>query len=363
MLARCRTQREQPLLGLFQQARIGIGLGGQLAEKGFRLGQRLLRAFQGDQRRRRRIGCIGLSGRDQALQRTRSSAQRRRRAMAPPIVRRQFGKCRGNRLRAPLALLQPLPLLRQPLLLALPRRQAGQFVDRVAQPFLVAFRRGDRLPRNLQRGERIAPPPPRRRRAVTQRTRHAERVEQRGMARRVGQADLLVLALHFHQQRAGPPQQCDANRLVVDECARPPVLRQHAAQHHFVVRLQPLLDQQRGHRVTRRWREACGDTRLLRTGPHQCCVSARAQRQAEAIQQDRLAGAGLSGQHRQAFAERQVKSLDQHHVANGQGAKHAAAPAAAFGQKIECQAREKNPRSSGVAGPGCGTTPASNRSL
>ena len=46
MLARRRPQREQPLLGLLQQARIGVGLGRQPRQQGFRLGQRLLRPFQ-----------------------------------------------------------------------------------------------------------------------------------------------------------------------------------------------------------------------------------------------------------------------------------------------------------------------------
>ena len=58
-----------------------------------------------------------------------------------------------------------------------------------------------------------------------------------------------------------------------------------------------------------------------------------------------------------------VQSLDQHDVANGESGEHAAAPAAAV-QKIDCQARAKKPRSSGLrGGPGCCTRPLSNRSL
>ena len=119
-------------------------------------------------------------------------------------MRRQLGERGRDRLGAPLALLQPLPLLRQPLFLVRPRRQGGQFIDRVAQPFLVALRRGDRFARGLQRGDRLPPGAPGADVGIAQRPRHAERIQQRGMARRIGQADLLVLALHLHQQRSRP---------------------------------------------------------------------------------------------------------------------------------------------------------------
>ena len=106
-------------------------------------------------------------------------------------------------------------------------------------------------------------------------------------------------------------------------------------------------------------------------GPHQCRVRPRAQRQTETVEQDRLAGAGLAGQHRQARAEGQVQPLDQHHVADRKRGEHSIgarsrcqikrAPCA---QKTECQAREKNPRSSGLrGGPACCTRPLSNRLL
>ena len=64
-----------------------------------------------------------------------------------------------------------------------------------------------------------------------------------GGNRLIGQTDLLVLALHFHQQRARPAQQRYADRLIVDERTGPPVLRQYTAQHHIVVRVQSLLGQ------------------------------------------------------------------------------------------------------------------------
>ena len=186
-----------------------------------RLGQRLLGALQCSERRRCRIGRIRLCRRDQPLQRPAGRAQRRRGRGTAPITRRQLGQRRGDRLGAPLALLQSLAFLREPFLLARLRRQTGQFVDRVAQPrpHHVPPRRSPRaplpVPRSRPRQSRHAAAV-----GIAQRPRHAERVEQRGVACRIGQADLLVLALHLHQQRAGPPQQRHADRLVVDEGAR-----------------------------------------------------------------------------------------------------------------------------------------------
>jgi hypothetical protein len=80
---------------------------------------------------------------------------------------------------------------------------------------------------------------------------------------RIGQAHLLVLALHFHQQRAGAAEQSGADRLVVQERARAAVLGQHPAQHDLVVGLHPLFRQQRKHRVAERGKEAGGDRGLV----------------------------------------------------------------------------------------------------
>ena len=55
----------------------------------------------------------------------------------------------------------------------------------------------------------------------------------------------------------------------------------------------------------------------------QPAVGARAQRQAERVEQDRLAGAGLAGQHAKARLELELEPLDQHDVADGELPQHA----------------------------------------
>ena len=173
-----------------------------------------------------------------------------------------------------------------------------------------------------------------------------------------------MLPLHLDQQCSGTPQQRNADRLIVDERPRPAIPGQDAANHDIALRLQPLLDEQPHERMPRRWREACRDAGVFGTRPHQTRVGPRTEGEAQAVQQNRLASAGLAGQHGQAGPERQVQPIDQHNVTDCEGGKHAAALAAARGQKIECQARAKNPRSSvGRGGPGCCTRPLSNRLL
>ena len=46
------------------------------------------------------------------------------------------------------------------------------------------------------------------------------------------------------------------------------------------------------------------------------------QRQAQRVEQDRFAGAGLAREHAQAGPERQVEPVDQHQIANGKAEQH-----------------------------------------
>jgi hypothetical protein len=57
---------------------------------------------------------------------------------------------------------------------------------------------------------------------------------------------------------------------------------------------------------------------LLRPGAHEPRLRAAAERQTQRIQQDRLAGAGLTGQHAQPRAKGERQPVDQHDVADGQ---------------------------------------------
>ena len=53
-------------------------------------------------------------------------------------------------------------------------------------------------------------------------------------------------------------------------------------------------------------------------------VAARAERQREGIEQDRLAGAGLAGEHGEPAGEIDVEPVDQDDVADGKSGEHGA---------------------------------------
>jgi hypothetical protein len=67
-----------------------------------------------------------------------------------------------------------------------------------------------------------------------------------------------------------------------------------------------------------------GDAGLRLALPHQSGVGPDAKRQAQAVEQDRLARAGLAGQHAQPRLELQLEPVDQHHIADRQLPQHAA---------------------------------------
>ena len=227
MLAGGGPQREQPLLRLLQQPRIDIRIGDEPRQQRFRLRQRLLRSFQrGERRIAPGSACrLRLARGRQALQRPRRRAQRGRRPGAAPITWCQLRQRRGDRLGPPFALLQPLAFARQVVFFIDPRRQGGKFLDRVPQPFLVAFGSGDGRASRVPAG--AAHPATRchasdtaiRARAGAPRTHPAGR---RGW--RHQPTHLLVLALHLHQQCTDTPQQADADRMVIDEGARAAIL-------------------------------------------------------------------------------------------------------------------------------------------
>ena len=64
------------------------------------------------------------------------------------------------------------------------------------------------------------------------------------------------------------------------------------------------------------------DRALLGAGAHEAAVAAAAQGQAQRIQDDRLAGAGLAGEHGQAAGEAELEALDQHDVADREAFQH-----------------------------------------
>ena len=68
--------------------------------------------------------------------------------------------------------------------------------------------------------------------------------------------------------------------------------------------------------------ERRGELGALGAGPQLAQLEAVAEQQAERIEQDRLAGAGLAGQHREAGVELEVERFDDDEIADGQEPEH-----------------------------------------
>ena len=200
--------------------------------------------------------------------------------------------------------------------------QRGQFVQRVAQIGLVGLRAAvggldlvQRRPGGGQGG--MAAPGARGQRVVA-----AEGVEQSAVGGGVQQSTVVVLAMDFDQRLAQLPQQPDADRLIVGERPAAAVGGDDAAQDQRGVRLQAVFVQQGDGRVVVAHIEGGDDHALVGGRPHQRAVGPGAQRQAERVQQDRLARTGLAGQHVEAGLQRQRQPVDQDDIADGQADQH-----------------------------------------
>ncbi len=149
-------------------------------------------------------------------------------------------------------------------------------------------------------------------------------VEQGAVGAGVEQADRVVLAVHLEQQAAQLLQHAHAHGLVVDEGARAAVGGHLAAQHQVLARLagHALVGQQRPGAVFGRKVEHGGGHGLGGAVTHQAGVAARARGQAQGVEHDGLARAGLAGERGQASAGLKVQRLDQHHIADVQADQH-----------------------------------------
>jgi hypothetical protein len=152
-----------------------------------------------------------------------------------------------------------------------------------------------------------------------------ETVEQRAVAGSGEQPAIIVLAVDLDQMRAEFAQQRGRGGGAVDEGTAAAIRLDDAAHDQRLARLdvEAVVGEQRRDRSVRmRGVEGGGDDRLRGALPHQPGIAARAQRQPERIEQDRLARTGLAGQHAETFVEIEVERLDQHHVTNGKRGQH-----------------------------------------
>ncbi len=156
----------------------------------------------------------------------------------------------------------------------------------------------------------------------------AKGVEQAAMGGGIDQRALVVLAVDLDQRGAEFLHDLHAHRLIVDEGAGAPIGKLHAAKNEFVLGRdivgQVMGQEQRARRMAAFDLEHRGHLALFDPLPHQRLVAARAQSQRKGVKQDRLAGAGLAGQHGKPRGKIDVEPVDQDDVANGKAGEHGA---------------------------------------
>jgi len=208
-------------------------------------------------------------------------------------------ECQGRveRLDHLLAMHEEEPLLGEGCLLAGLGGQALELGKRVSQEFFVP---PCRLALGREGGmgrKRCAPGTVRCPHAIKEGRVAAEGVKCRAMGCRIDEPVLIELTLDLDEAVAELAEEADADRLVVDEGAAAPVRRQHPAQEERLLARELLACEHRPCRMVARELEGRGDAGLAGTLAHEGRIGAGAECQAESIEQDRLAGTRLAGQH------------------------------------------------------------------
>ena len=323
VFARRRAQREQPLLAALQL--VGVVIGG--AQGGFQMRPRLFQPGQRgierldhrlDQRRRLRLTAL------QPAQRAGDGAHRRLLA-TDDIVRlaQVFGDLLDlHHVGAP---------LRERRLLARLGAELAELVDRMAQPVGFATGALDLGAVFLDRGLGLAARVPQHGKPGGVLFQAAIGIEQPPVGRGVDQRAVVVLAVDLDQRAAQLLHHLHAHRLVVDEGAGAPVGELHAAQDQLVLGGDAAIGKHCAHRMVGGEVKGCGHLPLALALAHQGLVAAPTQRERERVEQDRLAGAGLAGEHGKPVGEIDVEPIDQDDVADRKSGEHGAWPYLSFG--------------------------------
>jgi hypothetical protein len=138
----------------------------------------------------------------------------------------------------------------------------------------------------------------------------------------IDQRAVVVLAVDLDQSRAQFLHHLNADRLVVDKGAGAAIRELHPAQDQFVLGGNIVGLQERARRMLLADLEGGGDLALLHALAHQRLIAAGAERQREGVEQNRLAGAGLAGEHGQPAGEIDVEPIDQDYIADGKPGEH-----------------------------------------
>ena len=144
------------------------------------------------------------------------------------------------------------------------------------------------------------------------------------MAARVEQSAIVVLAVDLDRRRADVAEQRRRDRRGADERAAAAVGLERAADQQRLagIALDPLLGEQAKRGMIVGEPDFGGDRRHGCARANQAAIGAKAQRQAERVEQDRLARAGLSGEHAEPGLEVELEALDEHDIPDFEVAQH-----------------------------------------
>ena len=143
------------------------------------------------------------------------------------------------------------------------------------------------------------------------------------MGLRVEQAALVELAVHLDQQVAELAQKATPTGASLTKARlRPSAVTTRRRTQLASTAIALVL----GNSAAAGWSagssNSADDGALLGAGAHQAAVAAAAECQAQRVEDDRLAGAGLAGEHGQAAGEAELQAVDQHDVADREALQH-----------------------------------------
>ena len=202
------------------------------------------------------------------------------------------------------------------------RGQPVELIHRVAQEVFLGAHRLERRLRRVERLAGLAPLGPGRACGGQFGVDGGVAVENGAMARGVEQAAVVMLAVQLHQRLRQAPQHLAAGASVVDPAGLAAIGAVDPAQDQLFRDWQPGVFQHRAGGMAGGQLEHRGDLALRGAAAHQLGAAAPAQHEAQRIQQDRLAGAGLAGQYVETGLEREVQPVNDQHVADLKRSKH-----------------------------------------
>ncbi|KAF0119280.1 MAG: hypothetical protein FD152_4532, partial [Xanthobacteraceae bacterium] len=186
----------------------------------------------------------------------------------------------------------------------------------MAQEIAISARLGEAGLRLLHRPARLAPALPGGAHRLHLRTEAAIGVDNGTMRLRLDQRAVGVLAVDLDERTADGAQHLHAHRLVVDEGAGAAVGQLHAPEDHVPFGIEVGLGRDAAGRVVERHVEDGGHLPLVLAMADESGIATGAERQRSGVEEDGLAGAGLTRQHGESLGEGQIEPVDQDDVAD-----------------------------------------------